>query len=312
MTVCNRDKIYNASSDWSKSVFNKRIQKIPIDGGFSCPNRDGKLSDKGCLYCNNTTFTPFYTSPIHSITQQIEEGKTFFGKRYGCNDFFAYFQTFSSTYAPIEILKEKYTEAMNCSSIRGLIISTRPDCINNEILELLRELRQKTYIRLEIGIEALNDFTLKAVNRCHNTATALNAIDCITKANIDCSAHLIFGLPEEPNNASTQYAKILSSTGIKFVKLHHLQIVKNSRLAELYTNKSINIKLHTYDSYVATVADFLCHLRPDIYIERFINRVPTNMLIAPRFGNINENDFVTRLCDKMKSNNQYQGVFFNV
>ena len=300
-------KIYNPASDWTKEHFGNRIQKVPVDGGFSCPNRDGKLSKNGCLYCNNKSFTPFYTDENKSISFQLQKGIDFFSKRYKCSDFFAYFQTYSGTYAPIEILEKKYREALEFSNIKGLIIATRPDCINNSVIDLLLKLKQKTYIRIEVGVEAFDDKVLNEINRCHNSLTAIKALSMLREAQIDTSVHLIFGLPKEPDEVAKKYALILSETKANFVKLHHLQIVKGSRLADIYSKNTNFLKLHSLNSYIEKVAEFLSYLNKDIYVERFINRVPQNMLIAPKFGNINENMFTQKLCEYMSENNLFQG-----
>lgn len=301
------EKLFNSASEWTKKHFGQRIQKVPVDGGFTCPNRDGKLSKNGCLYCNNKTFTPFYTDGSKSITNQLETGINYFSKRYNCDAFFAYFQTYSGTYAPLEILEKKYKEALAFPNIKGLVIATRPDCIDNSVIDLLLKLKKETYIRIEIGVESFDDKVLNAINRCHDSITAVNAIKLLRKAQIDTSVHLIFGLPEESEDAAKKYAQILSETNANFVKLHHLQIVSGSRLAELYQSNPSEIKLHNLNSYIAAVADFISYLKKDIYIERFINRVPKNMLIAPRFENINENKFIEILSKYMTEKGLSQG-----
>lgn len=301
---------FRTASEWTKKRFGKRVQKIPIDGGFSCPNRDGKLSTKGCLYCNNRAFSPFYTGNDKTISQQISTGIDFFSKRYNCNSFFAYFQAYSGTYASIETLKERYKEALRFPEIKGLIIATRPDCINKEVVELLEDFNKKTYVRVELGIESFNEKTLKAINRCHGFKEAINSINLLGKAKIEICVHLIFGLPMESTEAPITYAKILSETKTGFVKLHHLQIVEGSQLALIYEEAKIDLILHSLDSYIEKVSTFLAYLRPDIYIERFINRVPKELLIAPNFGNINENQFMEKLCTQMGRKNLKQGVFF--
>lgn len=305
------NKIFNPASDWTKKYFGKRIQKIPVDGGFSCPNRDGKLSKNGCLYCNNKSFTPFYTDNKKSITSQLDSGIKYFSKRYECDEFFAYFQTYSGTYDSVDILEKRYRTALSFPNIKGLIIATRPDCINQSVIDLLLKLRQETYIRIEIGVESFDDKVLKSINRCHDSLVAIRAIKALREVDIDVSAHLIFGLPEESRDAARDYALILSDTSANFVKLHHLQVVKGSRLAELYLANDGFIKLHTLDSYIETVASFLSFLNKNIYVERFINRVPKNLLIAPKFGDINENTFTQNLCDYMNKNALYQGIFNN-
>ena len=302
------NKLYNSSSDWTKEHFGKRIQKIPLDGGFSCPNRDGKLSKEGCIYCNNKSFSPFYTDGEKSITRQLQIGINFFSKRYKCEDFFAYFQTYSGTYASVEILEKKYKEALEFPNIKGLIIGTRPDCINKDVIDLLSELKKKSYIRIEIGVESFDDNVLKAINRCHDSDTAKRAIKLLRESEIDTSVHLIFGLPYEQDDAAKQYALTLSDTGANFVKLHHLQIVKGSRLSEVYAENENYVKLHSLDSYIEKISEFISYLNKDIYIERFINRVPQEMLIAPKFGNINENKFTEKLCRYLSLNSLSQGA----
>ena len=304
------NKLFLSASEWTKLEFGKRVQKVPIDGGFSCPNRDGKLSKEGCLYCNNKTFTPFYTDEKISITNQLLTGTEFYSRRYNCEYFFAYFQTYSGTYAPIEILEEKYKEALEFPLIKGIIIAPRPDCINMSVIDLLSKLKEKTYVRIEIGVESFYDNVLNSINRCHDSETAIKAIKLLSGANIDTSVHLIFGLPNESIKAAKDYARILSNTNAKFVKLHHLQIVKGSRLAEIYANNNNFVKLYNLNNYIETLAEFLSYLRNDIYVERFINRVPKEMLIAPKFGDINENKFTQLLCEYMCKNSLFQGSLY--
>ena len=298
---------FRPASDWTKEYFGKRIQKIPVDGGFSCPNRDGRYSSTGCIYCNNNSFSPFYTHDKKTITEQLEIGIDYFSKRYNCSDFFVYFQTYSGTYAPIDVLEKKYNEALKFSNIKGLIIATRPDCIDDSVIKLLLKIKNKTYIRVEIGVESFDDNVLKAINRCHDSKTAIDAINLLRKNEIDTSVHLIFGLPNESDNSAKEYGNILSDTGAEFVKLHHLQIVKGSRLEEIFNNNPDFVKLHSLDSYIVKIAEFLSYLAPEIYVERFINRVPPKMLIAPKFGDIDENRFSQMLCDYMLEHHLSQG-----
>lgn len=298
---------YNSASNWTKEKFGKRVQKVPVDGGFSCPNRDGKLSKIGCVYCNNKSFTPFYTDKDKSITNQLQTGIEFFSKRYKCDCFFAYFQTYSGTYAPIEVLEKKYREALSVPKVNGLIIATRPDCLKKSVVDLLLELKKETYVRIEVGIESFEDKVLKTINRCHDSITAINAITLLRQAGIDTSAHLIFGLSEESYEAPKKYASILSDTEVNFVKLHHLQIVEGSGLAEIYKNNPDSIKLLSFSNYIEKVAEFLSYLNKSIYVERFINRVPRDMLLAPKFGDINENKFSQKLCEYMEDKGLYQG-----
>lgn len=303
--------VYRRAAEWYKTRFGGRVQKIAIDAGFSCPNRDGTLSTAGCTYCNNDSFSPFYSNPFLSITEQLSAGAKFCQKRYQCQRFFAYFQSYSCTYAPLEILKQKYAEASDFKGVEGLIIATRPDCLTEEIVTLLQEISKKTYLRIELGVESFDDRVLAAVNRCHSAETAKNAIITMRKKGIDVSAHLIFGLPDESYDCAVTTAREIANSGANFVKLHHLQIVKNSRLANIIATDPQSIKLHTINSYLDAVAAFITHLPDEVAIERLINRVPPDQLIAPVWNNIDESSFQRLLIEKLKKQNLYQGAKFS-
>ncbi len=299
--------LFNRASSWVKTRFGQRIQKIPVDAGFSCPNRDGKLSDRGCLYCSNASFSPFYSTAQHAIADQLRDGREYYAKRYGCNRFFAYFQSYSCTYAPVEILRQKYLEAAAGQGIEGLIIATRPDCIDAGIIALLQEMADRTFIRLELGVESFDDAVLAGMNRCHETAAALKSINMLKSAGIPVCIHLISGLPGEKSDHMATAARAVSTSGADMVKLHHLQIVKGSRLEELYAKHPENYHLYSLDEYVDKVCEFIEHLSPDIYLERFVSRVPLDMLIAPVFSGIDEAGFQRRLEARLRELGLYQG-----
>lgn len=303
-------QLFNRASVWIKEKFGGRIQKIPVNAGFSCPNLDGTLSDKGCLYCNNNSFAPFYSDAQLSITEQLQKGRAYFAVRYDCQRFFAYFQSHTCTYAEPIILRQKYLEAASLEGIEGLIIATRPDCINAEITSLLRDLAHTTFIRIELGIESFDDKVLGSINRCHNVATALAAIKMLSSADIPVSIHLISGLPGEQTNHMAKAARITSDSGADMVKLHHLQIVKGSRLAGLYSQQPANYRLYTLDEYIDKVCEFIANLSPAIYLDRFISRVPINQLIAPVFRGIDEAGFQRQLENRLRELNMYQGAEF--
>lgn len=300
--------LFNRASSWVKARFGTRIQKVAIDAGFSCPNLDGSLSDQGCLYCSNKSFSPFYTNPQLSISEQLHAGRRYYAARYGSHGFFAYFQSHSCTYAPVEILRSKYYEAAACEGIVGLIIATRPDCIDPEIIKLLQELSKTTFIRIELGVESFDDQVLCAINRCHSSAKALGAISLLRSAEIPVCIHLISGLPCEKPDQMIEAAKITSSSGADMVKLHHLQIVKGSRLAGLYQANPDQYDLHSLDEYLDKVCDFISYLAPEIYLDRFISRVPLNQLIAPIFNGVNEAGFQRMLENRLQKRNLYQGA----
>ncbi|PKL41609.1 MAG: TIGR01212 family radical SAM protein [Candidatus Riflebacteria bacterium HGW-Riflebacteria-1] len=300
--------LFNRSSTWVKERFGGRVQKIPVDAGFSCPNLDGTLSKQGCLYCNNRSFSPFYSSAQLSISEQLHKGRAYFAGRYGCQKFFAYFQSYSCTYAPVKTLREKYQEAANSEGIIGLVIATRPDCISTEIVELLKEFAGKTFIRVELGVESCDDEVLSSINRCHNVATALNSVKLLSSAAIPVSIHLISGLPGEQPDHMARAARIVSESGADMVKLHHLQIVNGSRLAELYKLHPENYRLYTLEDYLDKVCEFIASLSPKIYLDRFIGRVPLNQLLAPVFKGIDEAEFQRRLESRLRKLNLEQGA----
>ncbi|HNW12356.1 MAG TPA: TIGR01212 family radical SAM protein [Candidatus Rifleibacterium sp.] len=299
--------LFNSAANYYQKTFGGRVQKIPVDAGFSCPNRDGTLSTTGCIYCSNRSFSPFYVTAEKTVREQLQTGIRFFSSRYGCNRFFAYFQTFSGTSAPIETLHRLYREALSVEGIEGLVIATRPDCLGEDVVELLRKISDETYLRIELGIESFENRVLQKINRCHDVQTSLSALARLKQARIENCVHLIFGLPEESPQAPENSARIVSEFQTRFVKLHHLQIVRDTIAADLYQNSPEAFKLHTPASYVSLLTRFISHLSADVYIERFLNRVPTDFLIAPRWGGITETDFRQLLETEMTTQNLWQG-----
>ncbi|OQB49069.1 MAG: coproporphyrinogen III oxidase [bacterium ADurb.Bin157] len=282
---------FNSASDYYREKYGERIQKIPVNAGFSCPNRDGTLSFDGCSYCNNHSFSPFYTSTACSIVEQLEKGASFYAKRYNCRRFWAYFQSFSNTYSDVQNLHTKYSQALSLPFIEGLIIATRPDCINDSVVNLLKTFKKLTYIRVELGAESFDDDVLSAINRHHDVSAVFKAVKILKEAEIETCVHLIFGLPLEKKDSPKTSAEIVSELGVRFVKLHHLQIVKGSLLEQAYKNGSFNGKLHTAESYLDVLCEFLTFLEEGVYIERLINRAPLNYLLAPIWGNVTESSF---------------------
>lgn len=282
---------FNSASDYYREKYGERIQKIPVNAGFSCPNRDGTLSFDGCSYCNNDSFSPFYTSTACSIVEQLEKGASFYAKRYNCRRFWAYFQSFSNTYSDVQNLHTKYSQALSLPFIEGLIIATRPDCINDSVVDLLKTFKKLTYIRVELGAESFDDDVLSAINRHHDVNAVFKAVKILKEAEIETCVHLIFGLPLEKRDSPKTSAEIVSELGVRFVKLHHLQIVKGSLLEQAYKNGSFNGKLHTAESYLDVLCEFLTFLEEGVYIERLINRAPLNYLLAPIWGNVTESSF---------------------
>ncbi len=288
-------------------MFGGRVQKIPVDAGFSCPNRDGTLSKAGCIYCSNRSFSPFYVTAEKTITEQLHSGIRFFSGRYSCSRFFAYFQAFSGTSAPVETLRRLYQEALSVEGIEGLIIATRPDCLGEEVIDLLKEISSNVYLRVELGIEAFEDKVLQRINRCHNAQVSVDALTRLQQAGIETCVHLIFGLPEESQQAPENSARIVSESKARFVKLHHLQIIKDTAAADMFKTVPEMFQLHTPTSYVSLLTRFISNLSADVHIERFLNRVPEEFLIAPRWGGITETEFRQLLEKELTAQNLWQG-----
>lgn len=303
--------LFNYGSAWNQQKFGGRVQKIPVDGGFSCPNRDGSLAEGGCIYCNNDSFSPFYSSAATSISEQLRAGREFYARRYKCQRFHAYFQSFSGTYAGLETLRARYSEALEQPGIEGLIIATRPDCLNDEIVDMLVDFSRSTFVRIELGVESFDDNVLKAINRCHDSRASYRALDLLGSAGIETCIHLIFGLPGETADCASPAAAEVSRSNAALVKLHHLQIVEGSRLADLYRAGSIDLRLHSLESYLETVTTFIVGLKSTVFIERLINRVPEKHLIAPRWGEVSESQFQKLVERKLAVQGLSQGVNFS-
>lgn len=301
-----RDKRYNDFPAFFKVLFRERIQKLSIDGGFSCPNRDGKKGIGGCTFCNNRSFNPDYCRATASVSEQIEEGRLFFARKYTGQKYLAYFQAYSNTYASVEELRCKYEEALACRDIVGLVIGTRPDTVNEEILDYISTLARKYYVCIEYGVESANDEVLKAINRGHTFAEAEKAIILTAGRGIHIGAHLIFGLPGESYESMLQGAVRLCDLPIDVLKLHQLQIIRDTRMADEYLCNPAGFRLYTLEEYLDFVVDVIEHIRPDVYLERFVNQAPEGYLIAPKWG-IKNFEFVAKLEKRLRERDSWQG-----
>lgn len=305
-------KRYLDYASFIKLQFGERVQKISLDIGFSCPNRDGSKGFGGCTYCNNDTFNPDYCEPQKSIQQQLEQGIQFFAQKKDYNNFLAYFQAYTNTYADFESLKKMYDEALNVPKVVGLVIGTRPDCISDEVIDYLSFLSKKYFISLEFGVESTNENTLLAVNRCHTFEDTKAIYEKCKNRGFHLGAHLIIGLPGETKKDLMQHAIELSKLPIDTLKLHHLQIVKNSVMAVQYKGNPENFKLFSAENYIDFITDFIGYLRPDIIIERFISEAPKDLLIAPQWGGLKNFEIVAKIDKKLIDKNTWQGKYFSL
>jgi radical SAM protein (TIGR01212 family) len=300
-------KRYLYYSVFIRQKFGFRVQKISIDIGFTCPNRDGSKGYGGCTYCNNNSFNPDYCGPETSITKQLEKGIDFFSKKGKVIKYLAYFQAYPNTYADISTLKEMYEEALNVEGVVGLVIGTRPDCISAEIIGYLSELSKKYFISLEYGVESTLNKTLLKVNRCHTFEDTIEAYEMSKDKGLDLGAHLIIGLPGESREDILGHAERISKLPISTLKLHHLQIVKHSIMAVQYKRNPENFSLFTAESYVDLITEFITYLRPDIVIERFISEAPHDLLIAPQWNRLKNFEVVDMIDKKLTEKNLWQG-----
>lgn len=299
-------QIYNDYGAWMRRQFPFRVQKISIDAGFSCPNRDGHISHGGCTFCDNRTFNPSYCQPSKSITEQINEGKEFFRHKYPDMKYLAYFQAFSNTYATLDTLKRRYEEALSAEDVVGIVIGTRPDCVSDEILNYLESLNQQTFMIVEYGIESVSDDTLRRVNRGHNFECSRRAIIETHNRGILTGAHIILGLPGESAEDNVRQANIISALPIDILKLHQLQIIRGTQLAAEYERQPFN--LYTADEYIDLCRRYIERLRPDMVLERFVSQSPKELLVAPKWG-LKNYEFANRFVNYMKRMDSWQGKY---
>ena len=308
-TVSKSIKPYMDYGTFVRNKFGERVQKISINVGFTCPNRDGSKGTGGCTYCNNQSFKPNYCKPQNDIEEQLEKGIDFFSRKRKIKKFLAYFQAYTNTYAELDLIKELYLKALNHPGVIGLVIGTRPDCISEELIEFLSELSKEYFICLELGVESTLDRTLDEVNRCHTFAETKKAYKMASNKGIFLGAHLILGLPGESRNEMLQHAFELSKLPLDFLKIHQLQIVKHTLMAHQFKNHPEEFNLFEIEDYLDLVTNFICQLRPDIVLERFISESPPDLLIAPKWG-LKNFEMVNLIEKKMARENLWQGKFY--
>ena len=298
---------YNDYGTWIRRQFEFRVQKISIDAGFTCPNRDGRISTGGCIYCDNRTFNPSYCQRRLSVSNQLAEGKQFFARKYPDMKYLAYFQAFTNTYAPIAQLKELYEEALQVEDIVGIVIGTRPDCVSDELLDYLAELNERTFVLVEYGLESTNNDTLLRINRGHSFEQSVSALERTHQRGLLTGAHIILGLPGEDAAESLRQAPILSQLPIDILKIHQMQIIRGTRLAEEFEREPFHI--YTVDEYIELIAQYIQRLRPDMVLERFVSQSPKELLIAPHWG-LKNYEFTNKLVNYLKAKDIHQGQLF--
>lgn len=297
-------KHYNDYGTWIRSMFPFRVQKISINAGFSCPNRDGRIGQGGCIYCDNRTFNPSYCNSTSSIKAQLEEGKKFFSHKYPDMKFLAYFQAYTNTYESIDKLKHMYEEALSVEDVIGIVIGTRPDCVSDELIDYLGHLNTQTFITIEYGIETANNNTLKLINRGHDFECVKRIVSKTAEKGIITGGHIILGLPGEDSEEIIRQAPLISALPINILKLHQLQVIHGTKLEQMY--KKHPFHLFSPDEYIELIGRYIKLLRKDIVIERFTSQSPKDMLVGPQWG-MKNHEFTDKLMKYLRENNIYQG-----
>lgn len=302
-------KPYRDFGDFLREVFPYKVQKISINAGFTCPNRDGTKGFGGCTYCNNQTFSPEYCHTEKSVTEQLEEGVRFFSRKYPEMKYLAYFQAYTNTYDKLDILIAKYEEALASPDVVGLIIGTRPDCMPEALLDYFARLSREKFVMIEYGLESTLDRTLLRINRGHTQAESEDAIRRTAARGIYTGAHLIVGLPGETREEILHHADVLSTLPLTTLKLHQLQLIRNTRMAKEQTEDPEAFHLYTADEYIELVIDFIERLNPSIVVERFVSQSPKELLIAPDWG-LKNFEFTARVNKRLSERNAWQGRLF--
>ncbi len=299
--------LYNDFPSFLKRHFPFKVQKISLNAGFTCPNRDGTRGYGGCTYCNNQTFSPEYCHTEKPVTVQLEEGKAFFAHKYPKMKYLAYFQAYTNTYDELEELKRKYETALTVDGVVGLVIGTRPDCMPSTLLDYLTELNRRTFLLIEYGIESTLDRTLLRINRGHTWQTTVEAIERTSARGILTGGHVILGLPGETRADILSQAKEISRLPLDTLKLHQLQLIRGTRMAHEYETDPTDFHLfHYVDEYIDLVIDYIQRLRPNLVLERFVSQSPRELLIAPDWK-LKNYEFNHRLQKRMKELGAYQG-----
>lgn len=320
---------YNSFVGYFRRTYGERLQKVVIDAGFTCPNRDGKVGRGGCTYCDNAAFHPSYSCPGKPISEQIDEGIEFHRVRYrNARHYLAYFQSFSNTYAPLSRLKTLYLEALSHPSVAGIVIGTRPDCVDEEKLDWLSSLKDgkelldwsreiggrrisAPIVTIEYGIESCYDKTLMRINRGHDFACARRAVEMTAGRGIDTGAHFILGLPGEDRAMMLEEVSMINELPLKSLKFHQLQIVKGTRMEKEYAASPDDFVKFTLDGYLDFFVDILERLRPDIYIERFAGEVPPRFVNETPWGLIRNAGLLNLLDNRLEQRNTWQGRLFH-
>jgi radical SAM protein (TIGR01212 family) len=295
----------NSFGRWLRQKFGSPVFKLSIDGGFTCPNRDGSVAWGGCTYCNNDSFRPESAGPVEPIETQIESGIDYLSERFKARRFLVYWQSFTNTYAPVNELKKLYLQAFDADPrIVGMTVGTRPDCVEEEKLEMLEELARDRYVCMEYGLESIFDETLSKVNRGHDSSCYLDAVLRTRRRGLDICSHVILGLPGETREQLMEYAPVLNELGVQFVKLHHLHLVKGTRMAKEFAAHPF--PLFEFEDWVTFICSFLEELDPAIVVQRLFGWTPVQHLVGPHWRK-NKPEIYRAILHELESRDSWQG-----
>lgn len=295
---------YNAFGQYLKDLYGRPVYKVNVDAGFTCPNRDGSAGTGGCIYCNNDSFRPVACTSAATLREQINKGIPYLRSRYGAEQFIVYFQPYTNTYASVDVLERLYRDALNNPGVVGLAIGTRPDCVDEKKIALLETLAKDAFILVEYGLQSIYDKTLAFINRGHDYACFKDALALTTGRGIRIGAHLILGFPTETKEQMLGMADELSHLPIDFLKIHQLQVVRHTALADLYERNPF--PTFGYYEYLEMLAVFFERLSPDIVLQRLFAAAPDEILIAPVW-NKTRSELLRDLDGVLEQRDSYQG-----
>ncbi|MEA4917895.1 TIGR01212 family radical SAM protein [Proteiniphilum sp.] len=309
--VFSNNKPYHDFAEFLSAKFPYKVQKISVNAGFTCPNRDGSKGRGGCTYCNNQSFSPGYGKPTRTITEQMADGIDFFSHKYPEMKYLAYFQSYTNTYDGLDSLTSKYEEALSYPDVVGLIVGTRPDCMPDELLDYFESLSKKTFVMVEYGVESTLNRTLERINRQHSYEESAEMIRKTARRNIITGGHMILGLPGESTKEILSHADKLSKLPLTSLKLHQLQIIRGTAMAKEFRLLPESFHLFDLDEYVDLCVDFAERLNPEICIERFTSQSPKKLLIAPAWDQ--KNYVVTeKIMKRFRERNTWQGRYYSL
>lgn len=303
---------YNSYSAYFRRLMGGRVQKVAVNAGFTCPNRDGSIGTGGCTFCSNDAFTPSYCMTGGDVLWQVREGMEFHRRRYrSAEKFLVYFQSFSNTYASLDRLREVYSEVFSLPEVAGIVVGTRPDCVDDEKLDYFASLARDRYVAIEYGIESCYDSTLAAVNRGHDFACAADAVRRTAERGLHVGAHFILGLPGESDQMLIDQTALINSLPLTSVKFHQLQIFRDTLMAADYTANPARYNLRGLPDYIALFAEILRRLRPDIVVERFAGEAPPRFHAVPGWGPRNE-QLLAMLEAYLEEHDIWQGQLYGI